>query len=121
MKDKRDKKQNCCLKQGSDKSTGENKADNIDWSLDTSEAAVKALMEELTSLTKGLVISPDSEKTPNERADLFYSFVKHRRDHGVLAEISTRKEVLNEAERLVLYLRTRPHSFSASLFSEAAS
>lgn len=104
-KAKRDKKQDGCLKQGSGndvKSPEENNEDDNDWSLDTSEIAVKARMEELTTATKGLVVSPDSDKTSKERADLFYSFVKRRRDQGVLAEISTQKDIFNEAERLGL-------------------
>ena len=61
---------------------------------------------ELTSATKGLAISPDSEKTSKERADLFYSFVKHRRDQNVLAEISTQKDILRSEKSTVIVHRT---------------
>lgn len=74
--------------------------DEDDWAVDVSEAAVKARMEDLTSGAKGLTISDDLEKTPKERVDLFYSFVKHRRDQGLLTKPGVDKEIVSEAERL---------------------
>ena len=55
-------------------------------------------MEDLTSGAKGLTISDDLEKTAKERADLFYSFVKKRRDDGVIPK--TEKDMVMEADRL---------------------
>lgn len=74
--------------------------DEDDWAVDVSEAAVKARMEDLTSGVKGLTISQDLEKTPKERADLFYAYVKQRHDQGVLAKAGTDKDIVTEAERL---------------------
>nr|CAG4647884.1 EOG090X05QT [Moina brachiata]SVE92994.1 EOG090X05QT [Moina brachiata] len=71
-----------------------------DWSVDVSQAAVKARMEDLTSGVKGLTISDDLEKTPKERADLFYTFLKQRRDQGVISKPGVDKEIVGEAERL---------------------
>jgi translation initiation factor 5 len=105
-KAKRGKKQEGSPKQGSDGSDndvdapGENEVDEDDWAVDVSEAAVKARMEDLTSGVKGLTITQDLEKTPKERADLFYAYVKQRRDQGVLAKAGTDKDIVTEAERL---------------------
>ena len=91
-------------KQNSDGSENELDAtgdvDEDDWAVDVSEAAVKARMEDLTSGAKGLTISDDLEKTPKERIDLFYSFVKLRRDQGILTTAGVDKDIVTEAERL---------------------
>lgn len=47
-----------------------------DWSVDTSDAAVQARMGNLTSGVKGLALTDDTEKTQEERFNLFYAFVK---------------------------------------------
>lgn len=47
-----------------------------DWSVDTSDEAVQKRMGNLTSGVKGLALSEDSEKSEEERFNLFYSFVK---------------------------------------------
>lgn len=104
-KTKRGKKQEGSPKQGSDGSdndldgTLENGVDEDDWAVDVSAAAVKARMEDLTSGVKGLTISDDLEKTPKERADLFYSYVKQRLDDGV-SKASNVKDIATEADRL---------------------
>nr|CAG4645512.1 EOG090X05QT [Lynceus sp. MCZ IZ 141354] len=72
--------------------------DEDDWAVDVSEEAVKARMEDLSSGAKGLAISDDLEKTPKERADVFYNFVKRRRDDGSLPH--SVKDIAQEAERL---------------------
>ena len=74
--------------------------DDDDWAVDVSEAAVKARMEVLTSGAKGLTISDDLEKTPKERADLFYNFVKQRRDQGMMSRPGVDKDIVGEAERI---------------------
>lgn len=50
--------------------------DEIDWGEDTSEEAQKQRMLELTSAACNLAVTADLEKTPQERADLFFQFVK---------------------------------------------
>ena len=57
-------------------------------------------MEVLTSGAKGLTISDDLEKTPKERADLFYNFVKQRRDQGMMSRPGVDKDIVGEAERI---------------------
>lgn len=47
-----------------------------DWSVDTSDAAVQARMGNLTSGVKGMAMNNDSEKSQEERFNLFYNFVK---------------------------------------------
>ena len=47
-----------------------------DWSVDTSEAAVKARMENLTDQATSLALTSDLEKKTNERVDIFYKFVE---------------------------------------------
>ena len=68
--------------------------------MDVSEAAVKARMEDLSSGAKGMTISNDLEKTPKERIDMFYSFVKQRRDQGLLTKTGTDRDIVVEADRL---------------------
>lgn len=92
-------------KQGSDGSENEldatgNDDDDDDWAVDVSEAAVKARMEDLTSGAKGMTISDDLEKTPKERADLFYSYVKQRHNQGQLTKPGIDKDIVTEADRL---------------------
>nr|CAG4642498.1 EOG090X05QT [Evadne anonyx] len=104
-KAKRGKKQDDQPKQGSDGSeneldgTLENGVDEDDWAVDVSAEAVKARMEDLTSGVKGLTISDDLEKTPKERADLFYSYVKLRVENGIVTK-SSEKDIVTEADRL---------------------
>ena len=47
-----------------------------DWSVDTSEEAVQKRMGNLSSSVKELALTDDTEKTQEERFNLFYSFVK---------------------------------------------
>ena len=74
--------------------------DEDDWAVDVSAEAVKARMEDLTSGVKGLTISDDLEKTPKERADLFYSYVKRRVDDGIISKAGVDKDIATEADRL---------------------
>lgn len=79
---------------------GEDDEDNTTWSADVSEEAVRARMHDLTDGAKTLTISDDTEKTEKERMDLFYEFVKQRRDTNQLDNQQVHKEILVEAERL---------------------
>ena len=49
-----------------------------DWGEDTSEAAVQERMQALTEAAKTLTVTADLEKTPQERIDMFYEYVKVR-------------------------------------------
>lgn len=52
--------------------------EDIDWGEDTSEEAQQRRMKELSSAVANLAVTADLEKTPQERADLFFEFVKVR-------------------------------------------
>lgn len=74
--------------------------DDTTWSADVSEEAVRARMHDLTDGAKTMTISDDSEKSEKERLDLFYEFVKERRDANQLENVQVHKELAVEAERL---------------------
>lgn len=74
--------------------------DDTTWSADVSEEAVRARMHDLTDGAKTMTISDDLEKTEKERVDLFYEFVKKRRDEDQLDNVQVHRELVVEAERL---------------------
>lgn len=74
--------------------------DNTTWSADVSEEAVRARMHDLTDGAKTMTISDDLEKTEKERVDLFYEFVKKRRDENQLDNVQVHRELVVEADRL---------------------
>lgn len=74
--------------------------DDTTWSADVSEAAVRARMLDLTDGAKTMTISDDSEKSEKERVDLFFEFMKKRRDANQLENVQVHKELAVEAERL---------------------
>lgn len=74
--------------------------DDTTWTTDVSEEAVRARMHDLTDGAKTMTISDDSEKSEKERLDLFYEFVKHRRDTNQLDNVQVHKEIHVEADRL---------------------
>ena len=57
-------------------------------------------MQDLSEGAKNITISEDTEKTEKQRMDMFYEYVKKRRDAGDLDNIQMHKEVHNEAKRL---------------------
>lgn len=57
-------------------------------------------MQDLSEGAKNITISEDTEKTEKQRMDMFYEYVKKRRDAGDLDNIQVHKEVHNEAKRL---------------------
>lgn len=77
-----------------------NDEDDVDWGEDTSDAAVQQRMEELTSAAKVMTMSEDIEKTQQERVDLFYNFIKSRKEDKKLLGGEKEKEIVAEAERL---------------------
>lgn len=80
--------------------TEEDDDEDTTWSADVSEQAVRARMHDLTDGAKTLTISDDLEKSEKERVDIFYEFVKQRRDSNQLDNVQVHKEITVEAERL---------------------
>ncbi|GBN52267.1 Eukaryotic translation initiation factor 5 [Araneus ventricosus] len=81
-----------------DLENGSPEKDDDDWCDDTDAEAVARRMESLTSGAKGLMLNDDLEKSPQERLDLFYVFVKKHKETGNIENLH--KEVVGEAERL---------------------
>ena len=50
--------------------------DDEEWSVDTSEAAVKQRMEDLSSQATNLALTSDLEKSASERVNMFFKFVE---------------------------------------------
>ncbi|GIY41426.1 eukaryotic translation initiation factor 5 [Caerostris extrusa] len=82
----------------SDLENGSAEKDDDDWCDDTDAEAVARRMETLTSGAKGLMLNDDLEKSPQERLDLFYEFVKRHKETGTIENLQ--KELVGEAERL---------------------
>ncbi|XP_034254920.1 eukaryotic translation initiation factor 5 [Thrips palmi] len=74
--------------------------DEPEWKVDCSEEAVRARLQDLTDGAKGMTISDDLEKTEKERMDIFYNFVKQRRDAGTLLQPNAPREILTQAEHM---------------------
>ncbi|KAL1509333.1 hypothetical protein ABEB36_004089 [Hypothenemus hampei] len=74
--------------------------DDKGWTVDVSEEAVRARMQDLTDGAKSMTISDDLEKSEKERMDIFYVLVKKKLDGGLLEKVEDQKELLFEAERL---------------------
>ncbi|XP_029585858.1 eukaryotic translation initiation factor 5 [Salmo trutta] len=75
-----------------------NGEDDEDWAEETTEEAQRRRMEEISSHAKNLTLSEDLEKTLEERVNIFYNFVKQKRED--CAVDAADKEILVEAERL---------------------
>lgn len=73
-------------------------------------------MQDLTEGAKNITISEDTEKSEKERMDIFYNYVKKRRDAGELENVQTQKEVHNEANRLEVHQKA-PLVLAELLFS----
>lgn len=73
-------------------------------------------MLDLTEGAKNITISEDSEKSEKERMDIFYEYVKQRRDAGQLENVQTQKELHNEANRLEVHQKA-PLVLAELLFS----
>lgn len=82
----------------SDLENGTPEKDDEDWCDDTDAEAVARRLESLTSGAKGLMLNDDLEKSPQERLDLFYEFVKKHKETGTIENLQ--KELVGEAERL---------------------
>ncbi|XP_046968209.1 eukaryotic translation initiation factor 5 [Vanessa cardui] len=74
--------------------------DDCNWTVDVSEEAVRARMQDLTEGAKSMTLSEDSEKNEKQRMDLFYSFLKQRSDAGEVEGAKAISDILHEADRL---------------------
>lgn len=61
---------------------------------------MRARMQDLSEGAKNITISEDTEKTEKERIDIFYDYVKKRRDACELESVSAHKDLHSEATRL---------------------
>jgi translation initiation factor 5 len=73
-----------------------------EWSVDTSEAAVKQRMENLSSQATNLALTSDLEKSSQDRVNMLFDFVKSLKDGSGGAEglVSQKQKIKAEAERL---------------------
>ncbi|KAK3600592.1 hypothetical protein CHS0354_001123 [Potamilus streckersoni] len=78
--------------------TPEKSDEDDDWGVGLTEDDMKQRMDELSGAAKSMALSDDLDKTENQRMDIFYNFVKTKRDSGSLAGAD--KDILTEAERL---------------------
>ncbi|XP_076131542.1 eukaryotic translation initiation factor 5-like [Alosa pseudoharengus] len=69
-----------------------------DWAEETTEEAQRRRMEEISDHAKNLTLSDDLHKTLEERVNIFYNYVKQKKESGVLAAAD--KDLVCEAERL---------------------
>jgi len=76
---------------------GKRQVEDDDWGEDTSEEAVRRRMEDLTSGAKIMTLNDDLQKTPTERLEIFYNYVKGKKGPGI-AKMG--KEIAAEADRL---------------------
>ena len=60
-------------------------------------------MQDLTDGAKNITISEDTEKSEKERMDIFYEYVKKRRDTADLEKVQAHMELHNEANRLEVH------------------
>ena len=50
--------------------------DEVDWGEDISEAAVQKRLDEISGAARSMTLSDDLEKTPAERVNIFFEYVK---------------------------------------------
>lgn len=102
---------------------GDDGDDDVNWTVDTSEEAVRARMQDLTDGAKNITVSDDFDKTEKERLDIFYELVKKKRDSGELDNVQTHKELATEASRLDIHAKAplvlAELLFTANIIQEA--
>lgn len=89
--------------------------DDEDWCEETTEEAQRRRMGEISDHAKNLTLSDDLGKTLEDRVNLFYNFVKKKKEEGIID--SADKELLAEAERLDV-IAMGPLILSELLFDE---
>lgn len=85
-------------KEKSKKTGDDGDEDDDGWTVDVSEEAVRARMQDLTEGAKIITLSEDSEKNEKQRMDLFYAFLKQRAASGQVQGTKAISEILHEAE-----------------------
>eukprot|EP00128_Syssomonas_multiformis_P002929 Colp12_sorted_trinity150504_noHs@2595 len=83
---------------------GKSKEDE-DWSVDTSEEAVRARMAGLTSAAKSMALDDDVERPVNERKELLYKFALNPENKA--------KDIVEEAKRLDLTKKAQRYLLGA--------
>jgi translation initiation factor 5 len=76
---------------------------DVQWSSYVTEEAVRCRIQDLSESVKKLIIF--NEKTEKERLDIFYEYVKKRRDECELDSIQAHKDLYSEARRLDVILK----------------
>jgi len=77
--------------------------DDDDWGEDTSDAAVEARMQNLSAGVKHLTLSSQANKSQREKNEIFFEYVKAKKESGVLApgaEVAVLKDIAAEAESM---------------------
>ncbi|ELT94836.1 hypothetical protein CAPTEDRAFT_21718 [Capitella teleta] len=74
--------------------------DDVDWGEDVSDAAVAERMEALTGAAKSMTVTDDLEKSPQERINIFYEYLKAKKSADQLTGSDNEKAIIGEAERL---------------------
>lgn len=101
---------------------GNDDDDDVNWTVDTSEEAVRARMQDLTDGAKNMTVSDDFDKTEKERLDIFYELVKKKRDSGELDNVQIHKELFTEAGLLDIQAKSTlvlaELLFTANIFQE---
>lgn len=80
---------------------GDENGDDNDWCEDTDADAVAKRMDQLSSGAKGLMLNDDLEKTSEERLQIFFEFVKKKKENSEgIFDVTAQKEIVGEADRL---------------------
>lgn len=82
---------------------GESEGQEINWGGATTEEAIKERQKDLSAGVRSLTISNDVDKPLVERIEIFYNYIKEKKDEGVLkpgATTAVLKDISSEAERL---------------------
>lgn len=77
-----------------------NEDDDTKWTVDVSEEAVRARLQDLTEGAKCMTLTDDLEKNEKQRMDIFHAYLKRRIESGDINTQKANTEILHEAERL---------------------